>query len=757
MPIRTKLKRRRKLEEPMKKKRCLISFVLLLSAVFVFTGHVMPVNSAETFFVPVMPEPELSADGRTLYNASAIGVVVNDPNPAPNQVQIPAPDNLTDPSTATSTFQFTYQTAGQKDPWGETCYDVPDSTKAGFNYAGAIWGNLLQSSVPIKIQVCWGSLTGSTLGYSGGGPSHKDFPNAPRAATWYSGSLANSLAGADQKTDSYDMYITYNKNFSWYTGTDANPPADKHDLVTVALHEICHGLNFSGYMSYSSGVAKWGYGGYPNIYDTFMRDGSGNSIIDTSVYANNSAALGTAVTSNNLWFHGAQAMSANGGSRVKMYAPTTWTSGSSYSHLDYDTFASGSNRLMRYAISSGVAIHDPGPVTMGLLKDLGWKTGGTTSASAQVMSLLAPSNASPGGTITLSAQVKNTGSSALPTGAAVYYYVYGPNYSNWIGGTYVAGLGAGSSQWYPCNWTIPSSTTPGTYTYWAIVYDTSKPISDWSNAQTFTISAGTQSSAQVISLLAPGNASPGETISLSAQVKNTGGSALPNGSGVYYYVYGPNYSNWAGGAYVAGLGAGASKWYTINWTIPSSTTPGTYTYWAIVYDTSKPISDWSSGQAFTVSGSTGISPKPGLWNGSNIKFNVSSDGKKLTNTGSSIVYNGSLYSTALGPITFYNVGQCAKVNLTLYLSGDLPITNNSFVYSSSDGKSAINGNFSSSSYSTGNYSINSVYVSDCAGYLTGSGSWSATPVSAASILDSSLGQEGISGSDLVVVYEILPE
>ena len=225
----------------MKKKRCLISFILLLSAIFVFTGHVLPVNSPETFFVPVMPEPELSTDGRTLYNASAIGVVVHDPNPAPNQVQISAPDNLTDPSTATSTFQFTYQTAGQKDPWGETCYDVPDSTKAGFNYAGAIWGNLLQSSVPIKIQVCWGSLTGNTLGYSGGGPSHRDFPNAPRAATWYSASLANSLAGADQKTDSYDMYITYNKNYTWYTGTDANPPADKIDLVTVALHEICHG------------------------------------------------------------------------------------------------------------------------------------------------------------------------------------------------------------------------------------------------------------------------------------------------------------------------------------------------------------------------------------------------------------------------------------------------------------------------------------------------------------------------------------
>jgi hypothetical protein len=585
----------------MKKKRCLISLTLLLLAIFVFTGHVLAVDSSETFFVPVMPEPELSTDGKTLYNASSIGVVVHDPNPAPNQVQIPAPDNLTDPSTATSAFQFTYQTAGQKDPWGETCYDVPDSTKAGFNYAGAIWGNLLQSSVPVKIQVCWGSLTGNTLGYSGGGSISRDFPNAPRSATWYSVSLANSLAGNDLDPDNYNMYITFNKNYTWYTGTDANPPADKIDLVTVALHEICHGLNFSGLMSYSSGVARWGYGGYPNIYDTFMRDGSGNSIINTSVYANNSAALGTVVTSNDLWFQGTQAMSGNGGSRVKIYAPTTWQSGSSYSHLDYDAFSSGGNRLMRYAVSKGTAIHDPGPVAMGMLKDMGWKTGGSTASSAQVMSLFAPSHANPGGPLALSAQIKNTGSSALPSNAAVYYYIYGPNYSNWSGGADVVSLEAGSSQWYPCNWTIPSPVTPGTYTLWAIVYDSSKPISDWSSGQTFTINAGAIISAQVVNLLAPSNASPGGTLELSAQVKNTGSTALPCGAAVYYYVYGPNYSNWVGGAYVAGMEAGSSQWRPFNWVIPSSATPGTYAYRVVVYDSSKPISDWSSDQTFTVS------------------------------------------------------------------------------------------------------------------------------------------------------------
>ena len=52
---------------------------------------------------------------------------------------------------------------------------------------------------------------------------------------------------------SFDMNITYNNGFSWYYGTDANPPAGQYDLVTVAAHEIGHGLNFSGSAGYSGG------------------------------------------------------------------------------------------------------------------------------------------------------------------------------------------------------------------------------------------------------------------------------------------------------------------------------------------------------------------------------------------------------------------------------------------------------------------------------------------------------------------------
>jgi hypothetical protein len=70
-------------------------------------------------------------------------------------------------------------------------------------------------------------------------------------------------------------------------------------------------------------------------------------------------------------------MSANGGSAVRIYAPGTWSSGSSYSHLNYATFNDTENELMVYAISSGEAIHDPGPVARGLLRDLGWNMKGS--------------------------------------------------------------------------------------------------------------------------------------------------------------------------------------------------------------------------------------------------------------------------------------------------------------------------------------------------------------------------------------------
>jgi hypothetical protein len=170
------------------------------------------------------------------------------------------------------------------------------------------------------------------------------------------------------------MYITYSSSFNWYYGIDGNTPSGFYDLVSVAGHEIAHGLHFAGLMSYSSGSAEYGYLGYPSIFETFIESIGGTKVTS---YPNPSTALGTLVTSNNLYWDGPNANAANGGQRVRMYAPASWSSGSSYSHLDYSTYAGTINSLMVYAIGSGSSQHNPGPVTLGLLKDMGWVIGET--------------------------------------------------------------------------------------------------------------------------------------------------------------------------------------------------------------------------------------------------------------------------------------------------------------------------------------------------------------------------------------------
>ncbi|HBG07103.1 MAG: hypothetical protein A2075_00405 [Geobacteraceae bacterium GWC2_58_44] len=329
-------------------------------------------------------EPQLSNDGLMLDNAVPPLVIVADPNPESQNIQVPGPsaaEALAAPESAISSFTFTYLAAGQQDLWGKSCGTFPEGAKTAFQAAAAIWGNKVQSAVPITIRACWSNLGSSTiLGYSGATPIIRNFAGAPRLDTWYEQSLANALAGS-RLGQNPDMHITYNSGFNWYFGTDGQPPYGQHDLVTVAAHEIAHGLNFSGTAQVSSGLGSYGHSGYPLIYDTFMQSGTGTPLTS---YTTPSAGLAALLTSSNLWFSGANANAANGGARVKMYAPSSWTGGSSYSHLDYSTFAGTVNKMMVYSIGSGSANHDPGPVTIGLLKDLGWSTTVSYSMSGTV-------------------------------------------------------------------------------------------------------------------------------------------------------------------------------------------------------------------------------------------------------------------------------------------------------------------------------------------------------------------------------------
>jgi hypothetical protein len=399
-------------------------FVLTLVIAFLFLmpqlGGIEGVQAQE----PILPvlQPYLSADGLTLYNGVPPLIVIADPNLAMQGIQVPASPEIqaamADPEAANATFSITYVAAGGQDLWGAVCQTFPDQAKTAFNAAAAIWASTIQSSVPITISACWSNLgSSSILGYSGGEPLHRNFTGAPKSNTWYEGSLANALHGSDLDAAHFDDYITYNSNFTWYYGTDGHPTSGTYDLVTVAAHEIAHGLNFAGMADYSGGVGSYDYLGYPSIYDTFMEDGSGTKLTS---YTNNSTSLGSLLTSGNLWFNGTNANAANGGSRVRIYAPSSWSSGSSYSHLDYSTFAGTINSMMVYAVASGASQHNPGPVTKGIFKDMGW-----TLVEAPVSAPAAFNKSAPANTST---QFSNaTLSWQSSTGATSYYYCIDTN------------------------------------------------------------------------------------------------------------------------------------------------------------------------------------------------------------------------------------------------------------------------------------------------------------------------------------------
>jgi hypothetical protein len=279
-----------------------------------------------------------------------------------------------------STFTAEYVAAGGHDDGGiVTCSAFPTEAKTPIEFALSVWANLIYSNVPIKVQVCWANLGAGYLGVSYSYLWETPFTNAPRDNTVYSIALANALANSDYNSSAPEIVIILNSQQSFYYGTDDQTPGTAYNLATVALHEIGHGMGFSGSMReyplntspYNN--ASWGYApsyDKPNMFDAYTYDGANRLIYQN--YSNFSTNLMGALTSGNVYFTGPASSAANGGQKVKLYAPPSWSPGSSYSHLDFTTFDNTNNSLMVYAMRKGVENYNPGPVTLGVFADIGW-------------------------------------------------------------------------------------------------------------------------------------------------------------------------------------------------------------------------------------------------------------------------------------------------------------------------------------------------------------------------------------------------
>lgn len=268
-----------------------------------------------------------------------------------------------------------------------THFGTPANAQLAIQRAADIWGGILVSDVPIKVSVQWVSLGASALGVTFPN-GRKDFASAPLPATWYATALANSIADTELNPGQDDINVYLNASSDWYYGLDGNTPAGQYDLVSVALHELGHGLGFVGLAKKVGSEGSFGLlqqsdfaplittfpwpqqDTLPGIFDRFLRAPTLEMLVDVP---NPSVPLGSFLTCNQLRWIGSFGLVGSGGADIRIYSPPAFALGSSCVHLNETTYPVGNaNELMTPFSTAGHANHWPGPICLGIMQDIGW-------------------------------------------------------------------------------------------------------------------------------------------------------------------------------------------------------------------------------------------------------------------------------------------------------------------------------------------------------------------------------------------------
>lgn len=262
-----------------------------------------------------------------------------------------------------------------------TYIDFPEQVKVPFEQAVAIWEKYLISTQTIRIKATWSKTMANTVLAETGATriyrSSANIPNLPYSNVWYPTPLAEALSGKELNSGDFDMTVTLNANINWYYGTDAKAQSGRYDMITVMLHEIAHGLGFSSSMSIinSDTQGQYGQSGSAYIFDIFMQDSKKVKLTNSGVYGNPSIDLKASLTSNALYFGLKNPLFAN--KLPRLYAPSPFKSGSSFSHFDETTYTVGTpNSLMSPSVRAAEVNHNPGELLLNCLNEMGWQING---------------------------------------------------------------------------------------------------------------------------------------------------------------------------------------------------------------------------------------------------------------------------------------------------------------------------------------------------------------------------------------------
>jgi hypothetical protein len=254
-----------------------------------------------------------------------------------------------------------------------TYVNFPQNAKDAFQYAVDIWQDLIESTVPIHVTATWESLSSGVLGQTSPGDYYKNFNSTEMWNTYYPVAIVEKMLGEEVNgAGQPDINASFNKDFpNWYFGTDGKTPSNKYDFSSVVLHELAHGLGFIGRFYTNRGTGGYGDDGLPAVFDQSVENKNGDKLVNTALFANPSIKLYQNLTSKWLAFDTYLIQ----GSMPRLYAPTTWDSGSSVYHLDESTYPAGdANSLMTPFSGMGEAIHNPGNSALAIMFNMGWKT-----------------------------------------------------------------------------------------------------------------------------------------------------------------------------------------------------------------------------------------------------------------------------------------------------------------------------------------------------------------------------------------------
>ncbi len=249
-----------------------------------------------------------------------------------------------------------------------------------------------------------GTASSAQLGAAGPNFGLWNFTNAPLASTVYPQPLANSLAGVDLVTssnappgsDPNDISATFNSEVDgptvlgptdFYYGFDGLAGSDV-DFITVALHELGHGLGFLTFVNLVTGAKTQG------LNDVYMLNLEDHSTGLGWPGMTNGERVASAIDTDDLHWTGPTARAAttgliegtHGGSgHVLMYAPNPLKLGSSVSHWSTDLNPS---ELMEPSFAG--ANHDL-EITLAAFEDIGWLTLPAVVCGAPVTESFPPS------------------------------------------------------------------------------------------------------------------------------------------------------------------------------------------------------------------------------------------------------------------------------------------------------------------------------------------------------------------------------